>query len=260
MKASHTLKLIGFLALSSACSRPVSEERHLEAQTLFEVGISQLQDGDFPNAIANLEGALEHRPDSHDIELHLGLAYLGAKTLDKAEQHMKRACGMIEKYALCWNNLAGIHLAQGRYAEASAAADKAIEVVTFSAPHLSWGNKGDALFHLGNLKGSRQALMKALKAQPQHCRNRALLSRTLLQLADFDNARQQGLLLRRFCPAEPRILLWEGYLSYRLGFISETKKTFDAIINGFSDKDAIEAAQRGLKDLENEKSLTPPEL
>ncbi len=246
--------------MTTACTRPVSEEKQLEAQTLYEVGVSQLQDANYPDAISNLHSAYDLRPDSPEVLLHLGLAYLGARRLTEAEKYVSRACSLSEKYALCWNNLSAVYLAQGRFAESVIAAEKAIEIVTFPSPHLSWGNKGDALFHLGELADSRSALEKALKYRPQHCRNRALLSRTLLQMAKFEDARQQSFLIRKFCPAEARILLWDAYLSYRLGYITEARKTFEAIVSTFNDKDSVEVAHRGLRDLKGERTLSPPEL
>lgn len=267
MKTKFFESAVFFSALFSAlfgillsCTRPVSEEKNLEAQTLFEVGVSQLQDGNFPDAISNLDAASALRPDSADIQLNLGLAYFGAEKHPEAIQHISRACGMRADFALCWNNLSSVYLAAGQYQAGFESAEKAISIIKFGAPELSWGNKGDALFHLGKLPESRSALERAVKLDPKHCRNRALLSRTLLQSANFNDARQQDLLIRRFCPSEPQILLWEAYLSYRLGFISEARKTFEAIITGFSDKAAIASAQNYLRDLDAERTLRPPAI
>jgi Tfp pilus assembly protein PilF/predicted Ser/Thr protein kinase len=94
----------------------------------------------YAEAVTNWEAALKVTPDNAVVMRNLGGAYFLGERPDEAASILQRALE-IRPAAATYTNLGTIRFFQGRYTDAVAAFEKAVELSANS--HLFWGNLGD---------------------------------------------------------------------------------------------------------------------
>ena len=95
----------------------------------------------YAEAIAAFETARDRSPDNAVVLLNLGAAYFMAARHDEAASTLQRALE-INPTGAAYTNFANVRFAQGRYAEAADAFEKAVSLNANN--YLVWANLGDA--------------------------------------------------------------------------------------------------------------------
>ncbi len=103
-----------------------AEEVNLDAKAWFDRGFDQLMRGDFIDAIASLDKALEIKPDDHAAWYNRGVALDSLGRLEEAIASLDKALEIQPDFYDAWNNRGRALFNLGRFQEAIASFDRAI--------------------------------------------------------------------------------------------------------------------------------------
>ncbi len=107
-------------------SQPTAEPT--TAEGWFEAGNGHAQAGEFPEAIAAYQAALELKPDYVSAMTNLGVAYYNNGQLDEAVAEYQKALEVAPDDAAVHSNLAAAYVQQGKLEEALSAYTRAVEL------------------------------------------------------------------------------------------------------------------------------------
>ncbi len=107
-----------------------------------QIGYQHFLAGRLPQAIASYRKAVELQPDDEALWSYLGGVYLTAGQVRDAEHALARSIAIKPGYAAL-TNLGEIKYLSGRYAEAAALQQRALQLDP--SDHTTWGNLGQAL-------------------------------------------------------------------------------------------------------------------
>jgi tetratricopeptide (TPR) repeat protein len=125
-----------------------------------QLGRSLYAQARYNEAAQAWEGARAKSPDNPLVLRNLGAVYHMLERTDEAASALQRALE-IEPSATLYSNLGTLRFFQGRYTDAAAAFDKAVQLnATY---YLYWGNLGDALRRVPSRSGeASQAYQRAI--------------------------------------------------------------------------------------------------
>ena len=138
-----------------------------------------------------------------------------------AEQHLK-SCVQLNKRSKNsaeLNYLANVSIHFGRYDEAVAFCDRALEDIMYSDRHVTLGTRGQAFFKKGDLRQAARDLRQSLFHQPKFCVGRFWLAKVLYKKGDYDGAisELERVVADKACPLqEAHQLLGVCYLKKKL--------------------------------------------
>jgi len=170
--------------------------------------------GDLPNAIVDLEGALAIDATQARIWNELGLLSADAGMNERAIVAFEHATRSEPGYARAWNNLGNALRAAGRGAEALRAAEKAVAADPRYA--LGWSNLGAMKRDSGDDGGAEIALRQALTLEPNHRGALVTLAGLLRDRSDLPAAAELFARARALDPRDANAaLLLAGTLAER---------------------------------------------
>ncbi len=175
------------IGLLTGCAFFPSEDREL-AKMHLQVGTSQLQSGNYPQALSELLAAEALDDEDPVIQNNLGLAYFLRERVDLAEIHVRKALDLKKNYSDARNNLSRILIERGQYPEAIKEAQEVTQDLTFPSPEKPLINLGTAYFKLGNYDESKKKFLKALEFRRDHCLANSYYGRSLFELKDYKRA------------------------------------------------------------------------
>lgn len=220
-----------FIFIGTACSS-FSKEDEEAAKIHLQIGTSQLQEGNYPQALSELLKAESLDPKNPLIQNNLGLAYYYRGRADLAETRIRKALTLNPGYTDARSNLARVLTERGRYIEAAREAELATEDLTYPHPEKPLINLGIALFKLGQYEKARKTFQKALDFQRDNCLAQSYYGRCLFELKQY---RQSAEALDRaagFCQEsqfdEPQYYSALSY--YELGEKSKAEYRLEGII------------------------------
>ncbi|WP_414621195.1 tetratricopeptide repeat protein [Calothrix sp. CCY 0018] len=169
------------------------EEEVGEAEVWFDRGFQQCEAGDFEQAIASYDKAIEIKPDYYEAWVNRGVALGELGRFEQAIASYDKAIEIKPDFHEAWGNR-GVALDElGRVEQAIASYDKAIEIKPDY--HEAWGNRGIALIELGRFDQAIASSDKAIEIKPDyyqawHSRGNALgkLGRLEKAIASYDKA------------------------------------------------------------------------
>lgn len=156
-----------------------------EAELHLRIGVSHLNQGNFPQALKELLAAEKLDPENPLIQNNLGLAYFVRERFDLAEKHITKALTLKEDYTEARINLATVYIEQGKLDKALVQAQKSANDLTYSAPEKSQNTLGVVYFKKSNFKAAKNHFQKALQYQSDNCTAASYYGRTLYELKDL---------------------------------------------------------------------------
>ncbi len=175
------------LLLVTACSSfSVRDEE--TAKLHLQIGTSQLESGNYPQALSELLLAESLDPENAITQNNLGLTYFFRERSDLAEIHLRKALKLNSQYSDARNNLSRILIERGRYQEALKEAQIVHEDLTYPAPEKPLLNMGIAQFKLGQFQKAKATFQKTIEFQRDNCMAHSYYGRTLFELHDFVRA------------------------------------------------------------------------
>ena len=137
-----------------------------EAEEWKKRGDEQCMKGDFEDAIASYDKALELKPELHEAWYIRGLALGNLGRFEEAIASCDKALEIKPDLHEVWNNRGRALDDLGRLEEAIASYDKALKFKPNS--HEAWYNRGLALVKLGRIEEAIASYDKALKFKPNY--------------------------------------------------------------------------------------------
>lgn len=163
-------------------------ENHDLAQMHLQVGTSQMQSGNYPQALSEL--LIAETMDGSDpfIQNNLGLAYFLRERVDLAEVHIRKALYLKGDYSDARNNLSRVLIERGKYEDAILQAQMVVLDLTFPNPEKPLVNLGTAYFKMGNFSEARKKFLKAIEYRRDNCLANSFYGRSLFELKEYKRA------------------------------------------------------------------------
>jgi len=236
-------------ALLSACSTFVSSEDREMAREHLQVGTTQLQSGNYPQALSTLLTAEKLDPENAVIQNYLGLAYLMRDRADLGEIHVRKALAIQSNYTDARNNLSSILNERSKYQESIVEAKIVIQDLTYNAPEKPYINLGTAQFKLGQYKEARESFLKAIEYQRDNCLANSYYGRSLFELKDYKKAADALDRAVGFCKRsqfdEPHY--YSALTYFELGQKDKSEARFEEMIRIYPNGEYIDKAKNMLE-------------
>ena len=160
------IPLVLVVFLSYVACTPTQEQTAkptFPPRIIYDLGISQLQAGEYAQARHSLEQAVALDPNKAIYRNALGLANLHLGRLQAAVNSFREALGLNPQFPDAYNNL-GVALAQsGKPEEALAAFRKTLSFPSYNSPEIVYQNLGETYYKLGRYEKAERALRAALR-------------------------------------------------------------------------------------------------
>lgn len=251
MRIQHAILAI-CVALGSwgtlGCSHLTREEED-RSRLLLRMGVSQMEAGDFPNALRTMLEAEKLNPDDAVIQNNLGLAFFYRDRLDMAEKHLRLAVTKSPEYTEAANNLGRILSERGKNTEAIALLRKAQTDLTYAKPAKISVNLGIALFRHRQFEEAREQFRKTLEYGRDNCLAQSYLGRTYFETKDYKNAAETLDRAVSFCKAsqfdEPHY--YSALAFYQLGQKEQAESRLEEVSKIYSQGKYTEQAKTMLE-------------
>lgn len=159
-----------------------------KAKLYLQIGVTQLENEDYPNALRSLLESERLDPTNHITQNNLGLAYFLRERLDLSEKHLRKALTLESKYSEARNNLARVLIEQNKYTLAEAELKIVLNDLTYSGFSKAYINYGLLMF---NQKRHEQALHyfdKSIEIERDNCIANSFYGRSLFELQEYEKA------------------------------------------------------------------------
>lgn len=165
----------------SETTRPdKAESKAKQVESLVDLGVGYLRNGEFARAKENLNKALEINPDSPLAHNTLALVFQLEQEYDVAETHFKRAIRHDPKFTRAINNYGAFLFERGRYKDAIEQLNRASEDRFYAGRATVFENLGVAHARIGNEIEAEKAFERSVALNPEQ--RRALLELGLIRL------------------------------------------------------------------------------
>jgi type IV pilus assembly protein PilF len=176
------LALLG-IALSGCVTEttgtgPKPADRDKQLQTLVELGIGYIRNGEYARAKENLNKALEMDPKSAIAHNTLALVFQLEREWDEAERHFKLALRYDPSFTRARNNYGAFLFARGRYSKAIEQLKMAAEDQFYTGRSTVFENLGVSYLRTGDVQSAEDAFQHSVALNPEQ-------PRALLELADI---------------------------------------------------------------------------
>lgn len=155
--------------------KPASPEKQM--QTLVDLGIGYIRNGEYSRAKDNLNRALTIDPDSPQVHNAFGLVFQLEGETKLADSHFRQATSD-KSFTRAFNNYGAFLFAQGRYREAIDQLNVAANDQFYPNRPQVYENLGVAYAQLGEMSNAEDAFIRATKLNPTQ-------GRALLEMADI---------------------------------------------------------------------------
>jgi len=160
----------------------------------FNEGVAASAAGNFDEAIAKFNEALKTNPQCADCYYNIGVANIGKKDLDKAEEAYKKAIE-VKPSADAYNGLASVYTSQRKFDEAQEAGKKAAELTATTpggsaSPDATY-NQGVVLWNAGKIAEAKAAFEQTIAAKPDHAEAHYQLGMALVNEGNLKGARAE---------------------------------------------------------------------
>jgi tetratricopeptide (TPR) repeat protein len=173
---------------------------------VFNEGVAASAAGRYDEAIGRFEEALKTNPQCADCYYNIGVASIGKKDLDKAEEAYKKSIE-VKPSSDAYNGLASIYTSQRKLEQAAEAGKKAAELSASTpgggaSPDASY-NQGVIAFNAGNRADAKQYLQAAITAKPDHAEAHYLLGNVFVGDGNFGDAVKEFETYLKLAPSGP---------------------------------------------------------
>jgi Tfp pilus assembly protein PilF len=226
MRPAHHLLLAATAAL--ACAHGGSSKDRRTAEIHHDLGVEALRAGRSPDAIREFDAAIAINDGF--AEAHRGRALvldLGFGRTAEAERAYRRALQIRPGFAEAHNDLGQLLARTGRWPEAIAEFDAALENMLYKEPYVARCNKGLALHRMGRKDEGLAELRACLALAPTFCKGRRELGRVLLDEGRTKEALDELSAYARWCERVPDAHLQLGLARMKTGDVAGAREAFE---------------------------------
>ncbi|MCB9508106.1 MAG: tetratricopeptide repeat protein [Myxococcales bacterium] len=155
----------------AACggSQKRADEAHEQADFHYQLSIGHWRAHEVPNAIRELNTALELDPNHQEALYLLGFIYQGRYNFAETERLYRRALEVRPDWYEVMNNLGTVYLMQERWPEAEELFRDLVAAPTYSTPGHAYNNLGWSVYKQGRVSEALEYFMLATRFQPELC-------------------------------------------------------------------------------------------
>jgi type IV pilus assembly protein PilF len=213
------------------CASSGSKDKQ-KSELYLRMGVSYIEQGNFPFALRELLKAEELDPSSPIVQNNLGQVYFLRDRFELAEKSFLKAIQLQPDYSEARNNLARTYIEEGKYA----AAEKELKIVfndlTYAGGTKAYINWGLSRFLQKDYVGAQSAFAKVLESQSDDCVANTYYGRSLFEQKEYARAAEALDRAVGFCQKnlidEPHYYSALAY--YRLGEKSKAVARFEEIV------------------------------
>lgn len=247
---SRTALLTLFLLAIAAMAGCASAQKDRDTADLhLRIGTSFLTQGNFPNAMRELQTAEKLDPKNPVIQNNLGLVYFMREKYESAAQHLERALKLNPAYSEARNNYGRVLIELGRYDKAIEELQKVAKDLTYQDPAKAHVNLGLAYFRRGDYSSARNQFSEAIKLNRDNCLAQTYFGRSLLEMSQLPQAAtaldNAVVVCRPNKFDEPHY--YSGLTYYKLGQVSSAVSRMEEIINLYPEGRFAKRAESLLK-------------
>ncbi len=225
MRSAHALLLAAAAAL--ACAHGASKDRRT-AEIHHDLGAEALRGGRAPDAIREFDAAIA--VDDGFAEAHRGRGLvldLAFGRTGEAERAYRRAIELRPAFSEAHNDLGQLLARTGRWPEALAEFDAALENMLYKEPYVARCNKGLALHRMGRKDEGLAELRACLGLAPTFCKGRRELGRVLADEGRMKEALDELSAYARWCDRVPDAHLQLGLVRMKAGDLAGAREAFE---------------------------------
>jgi len=179
------LRLSLIIFLFSSCKSFFNSDRSEErAQLRQQLGVSYMQQGNYPLALKELLAAEELDPQNPHIQNNLGMLYFIRDKLELSAKHFSRAYELDKKFTDAKNNLARIYIELKQFAVAQRLLEEVLADLTYQFPIKADMNYGLLEFNRSRFKEAKKHFKKVLMQDREDCFAQVFLGRSFLELKE----------------------------------------------------------------------------
>lgn len=216
------------LAAIFACAHGPSNQDRRAAEIHHDLGVEALRSGRAPDALREFDAALAI--DDRFAEAYRGRALvldLAFGRAEEAEREYRRAIELRPGFSEAHNDLGQLLARTGRYPEALAEFDAALENMLYKEPYVARCNKGLVLHRMGRKQEGLAELHACLTLAPTFCKGRRELGRILLDEGKVKEALDELSAYARWCDRVPDAYLQLGLARMRAGDVAGAREAFE---------------------------------
>jgi Tfp pilus assembly protein PilF len=222
----HALLLAATAAL--ACAHGGTSKDRRTAEIHHDLGVEALRGGRAPDAIREFDAALAI--DDGFAEAHRGRGLvldLAFGRTAEAERAYRRALELRPAFSEAHNDLGQLLARTGRWPEALAEFDAALENMLYKEPYVARCNKGLALHRMGRKDEGLAELRACLGLAPTFCKGRRELGRVLVDEGRMKEALDELSAYARWCDRVPDAHLQLGLARMKGGDLPGAREAFE---------------------------------
>jgi Tfp pilus assembly protein PilF len=222
----HALLLAATAALACAHGGISSDRRTAEIH--HDLGVEALRGGRAPDAIREFDAALAI--DDGFAEAHRGRGLvldLAFGRTAEAERAYRRAIELRPTFSEAHNDLGQLLARTGRWPEALAEFDAALDNMLYKEPYVARCNKGLALHRMGRKDEGLAELRTCLGLAPTFCKGRRELGRVLVDEGRMKEALDELSAYARWCDRVPDAHLQLGLARMKGGDLPGAREAFE---------------------------------
>lgn len=213
MRVLQTLTaLITISVLLSGC---VTSSREEHRATLFlEMGIENLEKGEYPQALQSLLEGYRLDPNNAQILNALGMTYFAQEQYQYAIDHLQKAIKKESNFSDAHNNLGRVLLSVGKFDSAEKHLKICLNDLTYPYPEKTLSNLGLLYFSKKDYVAAKEYYLRALKQNREFCPAYSQYGQTLLKMKDYEGAVLIFDRAIRICINNPEEVHYYSALSY----------------------------------------------
>lgn len=164
--------------VAAGCGGGATQQEVDHSMREFQLAATLRDEGNTAAAVEHLRKSLDLYPDNANAHALLGFILMEKHDFHTAVDHLREAESLLAEDERVGSgrtvaevrNWLGIALTElHRYDDAIEVLRESASDVTNAAPHLAWGNLGQAYFDKGEYAQALEALEQAVKLQPRFC-------------------------------------------------------------------------------------------
>ncbi len=211
-----------------ACAHGPSGSDRRSADIHHDLGVDALRSGRFPEALREFDAALAIDDGFSEAWRGRGIVLdLGFGRAEEAEKAYRRAIALNPGYSEARNDLGQLLARSGRYDEAIAQFDAALDNMLYKEPYVARCNKGLALHRMGRKEEGLAELRACLAVAPTFCKGRRELGRILLDEGRVHEALDELGAYARWCPRVADAHLQLGLARMKAGDVAGAREAFE---------------------------------
>jgi len=246
------LLLVLFLTLLNLSCAGTSERKEAdqrEGEIHMKLGSNYLSKGNVELALFELTKASRLIPKDPDVHFALGTVHLIREEPELAMEEFKTTIDLNKRHADAYNNLGYAYLKQGRWDEAIASCQKALEEVNYDTPERAMTIIGWAYYKKGEPARALEMLKRALNMKDDQPDTENRIATIYLEEGRLDKAKVILQDITKRLPQFTGARLNLGIVYYKERDFVAARREFNAVVE-LADQESEEARlARGYLDL-----------